>query len=182
MDSNIFPASILYTPAIFGSFVHDQFQNIRSGIVADRIVFHPAGRRQSHIQIRVYDRLFIPYRFSHIMPEGVDDAAAAPAYDLRLAIDYGFLEQIIRIRCPADKHIRVDEKAFAFDSDMLYGRLPFGIVISVRRKVNGYSLLVQRRPGKRHIAFPADHAPHRSPRSLCDREIVFIRIPPYDSL
>lgn len=119
-----------------GLLVNDQLQHIRSRVMTDSIVLHLAGCGKLHVEIRIDDRFFIPYGLRHVVPVRIYDAAAAAAYHFRQIGKIVFRVEIIRIRRSANDHIAVYEIAFALNGDMLYRRLPFRVVICIRRNIS----------------------------------------------
>ena len=150
--------------------------------MSDRIMLHFAGGRQIHIKFCIDDSFFIPDRFCQIMSIWINYTAPSSAHKFRkLGYDIA-LTQVRRIRTASDNHISIYKETFPLDCNVLNSGLPFWIVIGVWRNINGDSLLIERYPSKRHIAFPTDHAADWSPRCFSNREIILIRISPYNTL
>ena len=112
----------------------------------------------------------------------INDAASASAHKFRKFRYDIVLTQVRRIRTASDNHISIYKETFPLDCNVLNSGLPFWIVIGVWRNINGDSLLIERYPSKRHIAFPTDHAADWFPRCFSNREIILIRISPYNTL
>ena len=138
-------------------------------------MLHLTGGRQAHIELCIDDGFFIPTGLS-IMTIRINDAASASAHKFRKFRYDIALTQVRRIRTASDNHISIYKETFPLDCNVLNSGLPFWIVIGVWRNINGDSLLIERYPSKRHIAFPTDHAADWSPRCFSNREIILIRI------
>lgn len=89
------------------------------------------------------------------MAEGVDDAAAAPAGDVRQGRDLGGAADGLGIVAAAEDQIGVDEVAVTLDGNVADGVLPLRIVIGIGGDVQGYPLLVQRQPGPGAYSSPS---------------------------
>jgi len=128
------------------------------------IKLHAAHGHFLHIQISIYNFLPIPHRFCLVMTIRINDAASAAAYGFRQLRNFVRTMQIVRIHCFRKNHVAIDKIAMPFNGNVANGGLPFLIVIRIGRDIKGNALFVQGDACQRHVALPADQAPHSAPR------------------
>ena len=159
-----------YVPRFF-LFVDDEFENIGTAVMAGSIKFHVAQSDLIHVEIGIDEGFLVPNRLGEIMTAGIDDAAAAAAGRVIQFIDGALFHQVGGIHGLGKVLIDVKDVAVTFDSNVLDRILPFGIVVGIRCQIEADALLIEGRPGQRHVIFPANEGSHGSPRRLDDRKI-----------
>ena len=94
--------------------------------MAHAVQLHTAGGDLLHIQVGVDDVLLVPDGDGGLVAEGVDDAAAAPAGDVRQGRDLGGAADGLGIVAAAEDQIGVDEVAVTLDGNVADGVPPPG--------------------------------------------------------
>jgi len=76
------------------------------------------------------------------MTEWINHAAAAAAYYFRKLRKFFFCFEIRRVRVPGEEEVTVNDKAAAFQGNVLDCMLPFGNVVGIGRNIKGNAVFI----------------------------------------
>ena len=111
-----------------------------------------------HVERGVENAVGVPERLPsrYGVAKRVDYARASAIHHLGQERHFGRGEKICRIIVAQQVGGAVHHKAATLNGDVLDRCLPFGVAVGVGGKVDGHTLLVERRTRQRHVVLPAD--------------------------